>query len=486
MIPATGGAPRKLRDAAIAWSVSPDGSMIAFGTNSGRLGERDLWIMGPNGEQAHRILQVDADRALCCLYFFLGGKRVSYVTTDDSGDRFVTQDLNGGPVTTIMGEPEISSKPDLVWLPDGRLIYSDCSPGVTAWSLETSCAYWLARFDIRSGRVTEAARRLTNVVGASVYSASATPDGRLVAFIRSTGSSTSYVADIGSDATRIGRAEHFTLDESDEGISDWTPDSRAAIIISSRGGYSALYRQALGSDVAEPIIARTEIGGIGAAVHSPDAKWIILLVWPLTSPGASLPPRSQIWRVPTGGGALQQLFSLAPGSAISCTRPPATLCVTAEPTADRKQIVVSAFEAAAGVRGTELLRFDRYPTGGDEFQGPLAFALSPDGQWVSTSATPAGPLRILSLRGDPARVLSVKGLNMKGGIAWMPDGRGLIVTTYRDDAAVLLHVDLKGTVHELFKCESAETCSGLPSPDGKHLAIYQNKRTANVWTLENF
>ena len=42
-----GGAPRKLRDNAIAWSVSPDGSLISFGTNKGRLGEREIWLMGP-------------------------------------------------------------------------------------------------------------------------------------------------------------------------------------------------------------------------------------------------------------------------------------------------------------------------------------------------------------------------------------------------------------------------------------------------------
>src|SRR5262249_56249261 len=63
VIPVTGGPPRKLRDAAIAWSVSPDGSMIGFGAGSGRLGERELWIMGPNGEQARRILQVEEGRA---------------------------------------------------------------------------------------------------------------------------------------------------------------------------------------------------------------------------------------------------------------------------------------------------------------------------------------------------------------------------------------------------------------------------------------
>jgi len=476
VIPAAGGVPRKLRDAAIAWSVSPDGSMIAFGTNSGRLGERELWIMGPDGEQARRIVQVDEDGAVCCLYFFQDGKRVSYVMTDDSGDRFVTRDLNGGPVATVMDRSVMMTHDDLVWLPDGRLIYSGCSPG-------SSCAYWIARFDIRSGRQTEEARRLTNVVGGQVYSGSATPNGRLVAFIRSSLSGTAYVADMEADATRIGSAVHFTLDESDEGISDWTPDSRTAIILSNRGNYSAVYRQTLGTDFAEPIIARNEKGSFGGAVLSPDANWLILLVWPSPGPAGANLPQPQVWRTPIGGGAMQQLFSLLPGGTIACARAPATLCVTAEPTADRKQIVVSPFDPATGVRGSELLRFDRYR---DEAVGPLAFALSPDGQWVSTSAAPAGPLRILSLHGHPARLLSVKGLNVKEEIAWTPDGRGLIVTTYRDDAAVLLHVDLQGNVHELFKCESTESCGGRPSPDGKHLGIYQSRRSANIWMLENF
>jgi hypothetical protein len=189
--------------------------------------------------------------------------------------------------------------------------------------------------------------------------------------------------------------------------------------------------------------------------------------------------------VPISGGALEQLFSLAPGSSYSCARAPATLCLTAEPTANRKQTVVSAFDPATGARGSELLRFDRYPSR-DEDLGPLTFALSPDGQWVCTSVGPAGPLRIVSLRGDPARVLPVKGLNVKQQVAWTADGRGLIVTTYRDDAAVLLHVDLQGNTQELFKCESAGTCFGLPSPDGKRLGIYQSRGTANVWMLENF
>jgi hypothetical protein len=320
-------------------------------------------------------------------------------------------------------------------------------------------------------------------VGASVYGASATPNGRLVAFIRSMGSGTSYVADLEADATRIGRATHFTLDESDEAISDWTADSRTAIIVSNHSNYSAVYRQNLGTDVTEPIIARNERGLIGDASLTPDAKWILLMVYPL--PFGATPPRPQVWRVPTSGGALEQLFSLAPGSGFYCARAPATLCVTAEPTANRKEIVVAAFDTATGVRGRELLRFDRYPSR-DEDPAPLAFALSPDGRWVSTSVGPAGPLRILSLHGDPPRVLPVRGLNVQQPAAWTPDGRGLIVTTYRDDAAVLLHVDLQGNAQELFKCDSAQICFGIPSPDGKHLGIYQSKSNANIWMLENF
>jgi hypothetical protein len=40
--PVAGGKPRKLRDRAIAWSMSPDGTSIFLGTNKGKFGEREL------------------------------------------------------------------------------------------------------------------------------------------------------------------------------------------------------------------------------------------------------------------------------------------------------------------------------------------------------------------------------------------------------------------------------------------------------------
>jgi eukaryotic-like serine/threonine-protein kinase len=490
VVPVSGGAPRKLRDAALGWSVSSDGTSIAFGTNKGKLGERELWLMGSNGEQARKVFEVDDASAICCLYFFQEGTRVAYVTTDDSGDTLVARDLNGGPVTALLKPLAMRAMGDFAWLPDGRLIYSDpCKNDFVRF--DTPCNYWVERFDPRSGELTERARRLTKVAGAWLNSPSATADGRLVAFQQSTGHGTAYVADLEAGANGVHNVRHFTLDEGDDAITDWTPNGETAIIVRNRADYYALYKQPLTSSVPEPIVARADGGLIEDAVLSPDAKWVILLIYPLPTPR---PTPSylrkhlwhlQIWHVPIRGGALEQLFSVATGSQFSCARAPATLCVIGEPTSDRKQVVVSAFDPVTGRRGGELLRFDRY-LNPDEDMGLLAFSLSPDGQWLSTSAAPAGPLRILSLRGEPARVLPVKGLNVQAQVTWTPDGTGLIVTSYGDDGAVLLHLDLQANVHVLWKCESAQMCLGRPSPDGHHLGIYQIRLTSNIWMLENF
>ena len=478
-----GGAPSKLRDAAVVWSISPDGASIAFGKNKGRLGERELWLMGSNGEQARKVFEVDDAGAICCLNFLQDPHRVAYVMTDEAGDALVARDINGGPVTTLLRPPVMKTIGDFAWLPDGRLIYSDICYILLRY--DTSCNYWIERFDSYSGALTEKPRRLTRVTGAWLGSPSATADGKLVAFQQSTRHGTAYVADLGAGATEIHNVRHFTVEEGDDAITDWTPDSQTAIVVRNRGDYSALYKQPLGPGAPEPIIARTDSGLIGNALLSPDAKWVILQICPTQPPGPQW-SCTQISRVPIGGGALEPLFSLAPGSGFSCARAPATLCAVGEASADRKQIIVSAFNPVSGLRGAEILRFDRY-LNPNEGYAPLAFTLSPDGQWLSTSPAPAGPLRILSLRGEPARILPVKGLNLQAQAAvWTPDGKGLIVTNFGIADAAVLHLDLQANVQVLFKCESAWMCFGIPSPDGRQLGIYQTRVTSNIWMLENF
>ena len=481
VFPASGGTPHKLRDAARAWFVSPNGS-ISFGTNPGRLGERELWVMATDGGSPHKVLEVDDTHALCCWYAFPGGTHVSYEVTDDSGDKLLGRDLRDGRVTTLV-EPSVmrTMNADWLWLPDGRLIYSDlCLFG----RFDAPCNYWMERFDFRSGKLQEKARRLTQVLGATVWSPSVTADGRLMTFQQAQQFDVGYVADLSADATFVRNAQHYVLDESYEAITDWTPDSETAIVVRDRGNYSAVYRRRLSAEVSEPIVPRIDDGLLETAILSPDAKWIFLQVWPLPLPPGSTPPRPQVRRVPIAGGDVQRLFSMPPGSSLSCARAPATLCVIGEPSADHRQAIVSALDLVTGQRGRELLRYDRY-VDPDQNMSLLAFALSPDGAWLSTAAAPSGPLRILSLRGESARVLPVKGLYAQPRVAWTADGRGLIVSSRPAEGAVLLHVDLQGNVQRLLDCK-APGCFGVPSPDGRYLGITEDRHSSNIWMLENF
>ena len=111
----------------MAWtsSVFPDGSQISFGTNKGRLGEREVWLMGPNGEQARKLYEVGEKNAICCLGFLPGERRVSYISSDEAGDSVMARDFPSGPVSTLIPASENKKMGDSAWLPGGRLIYSD-------------------------------------------------------------------------------------------------------------------------------------------------------------------------------------------------------------------------------------------------------------------------------------------------------------------------------------------------------------------------
>src|SRR6202022_3499919 len=55
MVSLLGRAPRKIRDDATAWSVSPDGSQIAFTAVPSLFGPREVWLMTSEGEQERKL-----------------------------------------------------------------------------------------------------------------------------------------------------------------------------------------------------------------------------------------------------------------------------------------------------------------------------------------------------------------------------------------------------------------------------------------------
>jgi DNA-binding winged helix-turn-helix (wHTH) protein len=59
MVSIIGGAPRKLRDGAFAWAVSPDDASVAFTANSGKIGDREVWLMDSDGARPRKLFETD-------------------------------------------------------------------------------------------------------------------------------------------------------------------------------------------------------------------------------------------------------------------------------------------------------------------------------------------------------------------------------------------------------------------------------------------
>jgi hypothetical protein len=200
-----GAVPRKLRDDARAWSVSPDGSLVAFTANPGNLashystswyygfGHREIWLMGRNGEQARKVCETDENSAFWRAQWSPDGQRVAYLRFHQTPEKFEiaieSRDLKGGPPTTILSGEGFE---DFRWLSDGRIIYSLDEPDPNAWM----CNFWETRIKARTGKPDEKSWRLTNWAGFCESGFSATSDGKELAFRKSNRESSVYVADL--------------------------------------------------------------------------------------------------------------------------------------------------------------------------------------------------------------------------------------------------------------------------------------------------
>ena len=233
-----GEAPRKLRDHAVDGAVSPDGSLVSFDTNKGKFGEREIWVMGPNGEQARKFDEAKEGSGIENLGWSPDGKRFAYILTDNSGRTMLSRDVKGGPLTILFRPFEMKKMTDINFLRDGRVVYALQESD----AFDSACNYWTMQLDLRTGKPIEQPRRLTNWVGFCAGGGSTTADGKRLAFVQAADQWTMYIADLFIGGTRIDNPQHFTLDDSFNVAQDWTNDSKAVIFTSNRTGQFAIYQ----------------------------------------------------------------------------------------------------------------------------------------------------------------------------------------------------------------------------------------------------
>jgi serine/threonine protein kinase len=473
------GTSRMLRYMAWADSYSPDGSLISFNANKGKYGPREIWLMDSNGGHARKILDGADQYGIDTFLWSPDGRRVSYIRHNESkfepislsweGDH-VGERVSVGRNVPLFGTREIL---DGVELPGGRIVSSVRD----ATGAGNTCSFWTFHVDPKTVSPIDKPVQLTHWPGFCMSQISFTADGKRLAFLEWAIDShtTVDVAKLYDGATRVSNLHHFTLSDSADWPCDWTPDSKMLIFHSNRYGHEAIYKQLLSADSPEVLV---EDSGQGCGKVSPDGKWLLYVRSRESSTGSS---RQEVMRVPIGGGTAQTLFSFPHGRGEpSCARIPSSRCVIFERSQDRKELIVTAFDAVKGLRD-ELARIglDANTDGWDA-------AVSPDGAHIALISGAPGQIKILSVRGGPARELQLEDSPRLLNSRWAGDGKTLFVSAAVSGGYALLRVGLDGKARPLIANHTPDVVLGLPSPDGRSLAVMAATYNQNVWMMENF
>lgn len=186
-------------------------------------------------------------------------------------------------------------------------------------------------------------------------------------------------------------------------------------------------------------------------------------------------------RIPIAGGVPQLVLETRNGD-VSCARAPAGLCVVFE--RDEKKMTLTAFDPLKG-RGKALRSMQKFPG------ASITAGLSPDRSTFAIAKV-GGPeihIRLLSLSGTSDREITVKGWPNITGLDWSADGKGMYLGSLSAQGNTLLCVDLSGNARVLWQRKGSPfgfSFWGVPSPDGRYLAISGEARNSNVWMLEGF
>ena len=481
------GGPRKLRDDAAAFSVSPDGAVIAFGTGfvPNQNQYREIWLMGAQGGDPRRFVFGSENDGFFWTAWSPDGKRIAFGRYHRAPDKLEcsieSRDLEGGHSALILSDPRLC-RVDIkfLWFPSGRFVYLMAEPDVS----RSEANLWELRVDTRTGVPVSKPRQITHWAEVLLPGISGTSDGKQMAITKQSTQTHVYVGELEAGGRRLMNPRRLTLEESIDYPSTWMPDSKAVVFWSNRNDRWGIYKQGLDQTTAQTIVTGPD--NKYWPVVTPDGSWILYLSYR----GPRTPVR--IMRVPTSGGTPQLVLEGRDIQRLMCARSPSALCVFSELSPDRKQVIFSAFDPMQE-RRREITRVNLKQAVAD-----YSYDLSPDGsQLAFAQSQPFGfaqsqpqreaRLQILPLAGGEAREVNVKAWNSLFRLVWAADGRGLFASAGGLETT-LLYVDLEGRAqviwHQRFRLIGWTI--GVPSPNGRYLAVSGQAIDNNLWLLENF
>jgi len=469
-----GGSPRKLIDAADRGIVSPDGSQIVF--VRGDYSRQEIWLMQANGEQAHKILGEPGDN-MNALVWSPDGRRIAFVQSrfqygwDDAEVSLYIRDLHSQELSRILSSTRLRAA--LAWTPDNRLIYSfsELPP-----SSQNDTNLWAVRVDPRGVHTWGAPIRLTSGSDGKTR-ASISADGKRLIYLRWAESPGVYVSHLEAGGSRLSPLQRLSLDERRNFPYTWTPDGKSVIFTSDRDGVFHLFKQAIDQPAPDLLVGGDQ--SVILARLNADSSQILYGL----NPDPNDPERRvRLMRIPISGGTPQMILSEPAMNNFQCARSPSTVCVFSEFTTDH--LGFFTFDPATGKKNllTRIEDTDWYKHN---------WTLSPDGSTIAMSKRHRVPgpanIRLFSLATGKDRILTLSGWSGISCLDWAADGRSIWVNA-SSPAGVqnLLNVDLHGRAKSVLQEPEKDLGWAIPSPDGRHLAIWEASGNSNAWLLEGF
>jgi eukaryotic-like serine/threonine-protein kinase len=467
-----GGAPRRLRDLGEPGPVSPDGTQILYlaGAMVGH-NKSEIWLMGSQGENPRRLLAAAEDESLNWQVWSPDGRQIAYLRYRTNQVSLEIRSLSDDQSRSVPPDPRIGMISSLWWSPDGRIILAAYEPEPN----QGDSSLWELRIDSRTGRQLSPPRRITKWPGVAVAVMNGTTDGKRLAILKYSAQSDVYVGELEAGSRRLKNPRRLTFDERNDLPGAWTRDGRGVLFSSDRHGQSDIFKQALDQESAEPVVLGPD--NKHDPVLTPDDN-LLLYIQDVAGSG------ERIMRVPQSGGSPEIVLEGKGINTLRCSRSPASVCVYGEEGPERRECIFYAFDPMKG-KGSELSRvtlkqpIDRYFWDLSHDGSCLAFT-----QYLRGSQT---HIQILPLSRGDAKDLVIKRDMQPTSLDWAIDDMGFLVGSCTP-AGALFFVDFSGRSDELWKSVAIYGLGprGIPSPDGRYLAMLGWATDNNVWMLENF
>jgi DNA-binding winged helix-turn-helix (wHTH) protein/Tol biopolymer transport system component len=483
-----GGTPRRIAEEGSSARVSPDGSRIVYQRNG--IGRNELWLMQADGTGAHRIVgDGKTEREFFSpVAWAPDGRRVAYlrttVTLYNAADRKATRKIEVGDPSTgtfevVLSDPQLESS--LGWVGTNTLLYSLQQPVPS----QNDFGLWRMRLDPKTSHVLGPGVRVMSGHGSAVQ-LSMTKDGKSVAVRTREQQSDVYISELEAGGQRLSSPRRLTLDDRGDFVFTWTPDSKAVVFLSDRDGPIHIFKQAIDEPQPELLVGGDD--ALALPKVNPAGTDLLYLVMPKQGQASQ---NVRIMRMPLAGGPAQLVLE-APGIwNQECARFPAMLCIFSP--GGMNQQMFFTFDPVTGA-STEL----KSASGIDKDSDLPNWELSPDGKYLARSILKPNQdaaIRILSIADGSDRTVEVKGWSLLNGIYWSSDGKSLWAGAVDPKHAgfggantcPLLEIGLDGRVRVMARDSDVCFIVGIPSPDGRYLAVQGTKAdTSNVWLLQNF